>query len=247
MKGRLILSGLLISLFLIVDSVCAQGNAIDYKQLMAKCGEAIKQAKSYNIIMELKNSFTINAKENKRNSAELHIAFRGPDRFKVEQVIDEGSDENLWDGWLLIGDDYYVFSPAFGWTKRDDDNRIAICKTYSPEGIIKQFEDTEKEYKKNSISSAVKDGVEYFVIEYSFGKESINAESLPPELREGKISGTCKIWIDKNSYLPLMQSEEVSYYSNEQNQGTSSTTTQYFAYNNDETKIDEPVPGDKVF
>ena len=45
MKKGLILSSILISVFLVANNIHAQEPAIDYKQLMAKCGEAIKQAK----------------------------------------------------------------------------------------------------------------------------------------------------------------------------------------------------------
>ena len=243
MKKSLILSSILVSVFLVVHNVYAQESAIDYKQLIAKCSEVIKQAKSYNVKMEYKNSFTINSQENKSDSAELQIAFISPDRFKMTQVINEGSDEGLWDGWIVIGSDYYVLKPVFGWAKEDDDNRRTMCKAYSPEGIIKQLEGIEKEYKRDSISSAAKDGIEYFVIKYLFGKESVNMESLPPELGNSKINGICEIWINKNNYLPLKQSEEVSYYSNEQNKGASSTDISYFSYNDDEIKIDAPIPG----
>jgi len=248
MRKSLILSSILVSVFLVVYNIYAQESAIDYKQLIAKCGEAIKQAKSYNVKMEYKNSFTINSQENKSNSAELQIAFISPDRFKMTQVINEGSNEGLWDGWIVLGNDYYVLKPVFGWAKEDDDNnRKTMCKVYSPEGIIKQLEGIEKEYKRDSISSAAKDGIEYFVIKYLFGKESVNMESLSPELRDSKINGTCEIWINKNNYLPLKQSEEVSYYSNEQNKGTSSTNISYLLYNDDKIKIDEPVLGSKTF
>ena len=247
MKKSLILSSILVPVFLVGHSVYARESAIDYKQLIAKCSEAIKQAKSYNVKMELKSSFTINSQENKGNSAELHIAFISPDKFKVEQVINEGSNENLWDGWIVIGNDYYALNPVWGWAKGDDDNRRATCKNNSPEGIIKQLEIIEKEYKRDSISSATKDGIEYFVIKYLIGKESVNIESLPPELRDSKINGTYEIWINKNNYLPLKQSSEISYYSNEQNKGTVSTNINYSSYNDNKIKIDEPVPGDKVF
>ena len=95
MKKGLILGSILVSIFLIAHNVYAQEPAIDYKQLIAKCGEALKQAKSYYVKMEYKNSFTINSQENKGNSAKLNIAFISPDRFKVAQVINEGSNENL--------------------------------------------------------------------------------------------------------------------------------------------------------
>jgi hypothetical protein len=147
----------------------------------------------------------------------------------------------------VIGDDYYVLNPVFGWKKDDDDNRRTTCKAYSPEGIIKQLEGVEKEYKRASISLVARDGIEYFVIKYLFGKESVNSESLPPELRDSKINGTYEIWINKNNYLPFKQSEEVSYYSNEQNKGTSSTDINYFSYNDDKIKIDKPVLGSQVF
>jgi hypothetical protein len=247
MKKSLILSSMLVSVFLVAHNVYAQESAIDYKQLIAKCSEAIKQARSYSVKMELKSSFTINSQENKGNSAELNIAFISPDRFKVTQVVNEGSNENLWDGWIVIGDDYYVLKPVFGWAKEDDDNRKRMCKAYSPEGVIEQLEGIEKGYKRDSISSVAKDGIEYFVIKYLFGKESVNVESLPPELKDGKINGTYEIWINKNNYLPLKQSEEVSYYSNEQNKGASSTNISYFSYNDDKVKIDKPVLGSKVF
>ena len=247
MKKSLILSSILVSVFLGAHNIYAQGSAIDYKQLIAKCSEAIKQAKSYNVKMELKNSFTINSQENKGNSAELQIAFVSPDKFKVAQVINEGSSEGLWDGWIVIGNDYYVLNPVYGWAKEDDDNRRATCKNNSPEGVIKQLEGIEKEYKRDSISSATKDGMEYFVIKYLFGKESVNIESSPPELRDSKINGTCEIWINKDNYLPLKQSSEISYYSNKQNKGTVSMNINYSSYNDNRIKIDAPVPGDKVF
>jgi hypothetical protein len=247
MKKSLILSGILVSVFLVAHNVYAQESAIDYKQLVAKCSEALKQTKSYNVKMEYKDSLTINSQENKSNSAELNIAFISPDRFKVAQIINEGSDENLWDGWIVIGNDYYVLNPVSGWVKGDDDNRRATCKNNSPEGIIKQFETVEKEYKRDSISSAAKDGIEYFVIKYLLGKESINAESLPPELRDSKINGTHEIWINKNDYLPLKQFSEISYYSNEQNKGAVSTNIVYSSYNDNRIKIDAPATGDKVF
>jgi hypothetical protein len=246
-KKSLILIGVLVSAFLIAHNVSAQEGAIDYKQLMAKCSEAIKQAKSYNVKMEYKNSFTINSQENKGNSAKLNIAFISPDKFKVEQVVNEGSDENLWDGWIVIGNDYYALDVVSGWTKAEDNNRRTTCKNNSPEGIIKQLEEIEKTYKRGSISSVTKDGIEYFVIKYLVGKESINIESLPPELKDCKISGTYEIWINKNNYLPVKQSEEISYYSNEQNKGTVSMSIDYSSYNDNKIKIDEPVTGDKVF
>ena len=112
MKKILILSSIVVSVFLAAHNVYAQEPAIDYKQLIAKCSEAIKQAKSYYVKMESKSSFTINSQENKGNSAELNIAFISPDRFKVEQIINEGSNENLWDGWIVIGNDYYVLNPV---------------------------------------------------------------------------------------------------------------------------------------
>ena len=177
----------------------------------------------------------------------MHIVFISPDRFKVEQVINDGSDKGLWDGWILIGNDYYVLNPAFGWEKGDDENRVSICKAYSPEGIIKQLEGVKKVYKRDSIRLVTKDGIEYFVIKYLFGKESVNVKSLPPELRGSKIDETYEIWINKNNYLPLKQSEEVSYYSNEQNKGTSSTDLNYSSYNDDKIKIDKPMLGSKVF
>ena len=247
MKKILILSSILVSVFLVAHNLYAQESAVDYTQLIAKCSEAIKQAKSYTIKMEYKDSFTVNSQENRGNSAELHIAFISPDKFKVEQIINEGSSENLWDGWIVISNDYYVLNPDSGWTKGDDDNRRATCKNNSPEGTIKQLESAEKQYKKDSISSAAKDGIEYFVIKYLVGKESVNIESLPPELRDGKINGIYEIWINKNNYLPLKQSSEISYYSNEQNKGTVSTSINYSSYNDDKIKINEPVPGDKVF
>ncbi|MCX5678945.1 MAG: hypothetical protein NTY76_07585 [Candidatus Omnitrophica bacterium] len=247
MKKNLVLSGILVSVFLVAHNAYAQEPAIDYKQLIAKCGEAIKQAKSYSVKMEIKSSFTINSQKNKGNSAELNIAFISPDRFKAAQVIDEGTSEKLWDGWILIGNDYYVLNAAFGWEKGDDDNRRTMCRAHSPEGIIKQFESVEKEDKRDSISSAAKDGIEYFVIKYSFGKEAVNIESLPPELKDSKVNGTYEIWINKNNYLPLKQLEEVSYYSNEQNKGTFSRTINYSSYNDDTIKIDEPQLGSKEF
>jgi hypothetical protein len=247
MKKSLVLSGILVSMFLVAYNAYAQEPAIDYKQIIAKYSKAIKQAKSYNVKMELKNSFTINSQENKSNSAELNIAFISPNRFKVTQVINEGSNEGMWDGWIVIGNDYYVLKPVFGWTKENDDNRRKMCKAYAPKGILKQLEDVEKEYKRDSISSATKDGIEYFVIKYLFSKESVNMASLPPELKNSKISVVYEIWINKNNYLPLKQSEEISYYSNEQNKGTSSTNINYFSYNDDKIKIDKPVLGSKEF
>ena len=248
MKRKLILCVLFtIATVLITSSIYAQEPPIEYKQLIAKCGKAVKETESYNVKMEYKNSFTINSQENKSDSAVLNIAFISPDRFKVEQIINEGSDEGLWDGWILIGNDYYVLKPVFGWAKENDENRRTMCKAYSPEGIIKQLEGIEKAYKRDSISSAAKDGTEYFVIKYLFGKESVDTESLPPELRDGKINGKLEIWINKNNYLPLKQAEEISYYSNEQNKGTSSTNVDYFSYNDDKIKIDAPVPGSKTF
>ncbi|MCX5679804.1 MAG: hypothetical protein NTZ95_04015 [Candidatus Omnitrophica bacterium] len=247
MKKSLILSSILVSVFLVGHNVYAQESVIDYKQLIAKCSVAIKQAKSYNVEMEAKSSFTINSQENKGNSAKLNIAFVSPNRFKVAQVINEGSNENLWDGWIVIGNDYYVLNPVFGWAKGDDDNRRATCKANSPEGIIKQLEIIEEEYKRDSIGAATKNGIEYFVVKYLIGKESVNIESLPPELRDSKINGTHEIWINKNNYLPLKQSSEISYYSNEQNKGTSSTNINYSSYNNNKVKIDAPVLDDKVF
>ena len=107
--------------------------------------------------------------------------------------------------------------------------------------------DTIKKTVKKSAKTAVKDGIEYFVIKYLIGKESFNLESLPPELIDSKINGTCEIWINKNNYLPLKQSSEISYYSNEQNKATASTNINYSSYNDDKIKIVEPVPGDKVF
>jgi len=249
MKKGLIFIGVLVLICLAVNNIYAQESVIEYKQLIAKCSEAIKQAKSYNVKMEYNSSFTINSKENKGNFAELHIAFISPDRFKVEQIINEGSEENLWDGWILIGNDYYVLNPVSGWdwVKEGDDNRKVTCKNNSPEGIINQFEIAEKEYKRDSISPVAKDGIEYFVIKYSFGKESIDMESLPPELRDSKINGTHEIWINKNNYLPLKQSSEVSYYSNEQNKGTVSTNINYSSYDDAKIRIDAPSLGDKVF
>ena len=108
----------IIAAVLITNSIYAQESAIAYKQLIAKCSEAIKQAKSYNVKMEYKNSFTINSQENKSNSAELNIAFISPDRFKVTQVIDGGSMSASWDGWIVIGKDYYDFMPVLGWRKK---------------------------------------------------------------------------------------------------------------------------------
>lgn len=166
MKKILVLSSILVSVFLAAHNLYAQESAIDYKQLIDKCGEAIKQTKSYNIEMEAKSSFTINSQENKDNSAKLNITFVSPDRFKVAQVINEGTNENLWDGWIVIGSD---------------------------------------------------------------------------------CNGTYEIWINKNDYLPLKQSSEISYYSNEQNKGTVSTSINYSSYNDDKIKIDKPVLGSKVF
>ena len=247
MKKSLILSSILVSVFLVAHNIYAQESVIDYKQLITKCGEAIKQVKSYNVKMEVKSSFTINSQENKGNSAELNIFFISPDRFKVAQVIDEGADEKLWDGWIIIGNDYYFLSPVFGWEKGDDDNRRTTCINNSPGGIINQLEIIEKEYKRDSIGSASRDGIEYFVIKYLIGKESVDIESLPPELKDCKVSGICEIWIDKNNYLPLKQSSEISYYSDEQNKGIVSTNINYSLYNDSKIKIDAPVPGDKVF
>ncbi|MCX5711500.1 MAG: hypothetical protein NTY47_00280, partial [Candidatus Omnitrophica bacterium] len=145
------------------------------------------------------------------------------------------------------GNDYYAFNPALGWAKDNDDNRIATSKANSPEGFVKQLEGIEKGYKRDSIGSVTKDGVEYFVIKYLFGKESVSIESLSPELEKSKINGTYEIWINKNNYLPLKQSEEVSYYSNEQNKGASSTSINYSSYNDDKINIDKPVLGNKAF
>lgn len=242
----LVLSSIVVSVFLVGHNVYAQESAIDSEQLIARCGEAIKQTKSYNVMMEYKDSFIINSKED-INSAELNIAFISPDKFKVAQVLNEGSNKGMWDGWIVIGNDYYVLKPIFGWEKGNDDNRIGTCKNNSPEGIIKQFEAIDKEYKRNSISSATKDGIEYFVIKYSFGRESIDVRSLPPELKDSKINGTHEIWINKNNYLPLKQSSEITYYSNEQNKGTVSTDINYSSYNENNIKIDKPVLGGKVF
>ena len=248
MKRNLIRCTLfLVGAVLIASSIYAQESSMDYKQLIAKCSEAINQAKSYNAKMEYKNSFTINSQEIKSDSAELSVSFMSPDRFKVAQVINEGSNEGLWDGWIVIGNDYYVLNAAFGWAKENDDNRMAMCKAYSPEGIIKHLEAIEKGYKRDSISSATKDGIEYFVIKYLFGKESVDVESLPPELRDSKTNGTFEVWINKNNYLPFKLSEEVSYYSNERNKGTSSTTTNYFLYNDNKIIIDKPTLGGKTF
>ena len=119
MKKSLILSSILVSVFLVGHNVYAQESAIDYKQLIAKCSEAIKQAKSYNVKMGNKYSFTINSQKGQSNSAELRIVFISPDRFKVEQVINEGLGKGLWDGWILIGNDYYVLNPVSGWAKGD--------------------------------------------------------------------------------------------------------------------------------
>jgi hypothetical protein len=177
MRKSLILIGALVSVFLGTHNIYAQESAVDYKQLMDKFGEAIKQTRSYTVKMEYKNSFTINSQESKSDSAKLAIAFISPDRFKVTQVVNEGASEDLWDGWIIIGNDYYVLKPVLGWAKDNDDNRKAMCKAYSPEGIINQMEGIEKEYKRDSISSAVENGIEYFVIKYSFGKETINMES----------------------------------------------------------------------
>ena len=248
MKRSLILCVLLIiASVLVTNSIYAQELPIDYEQLITKCNEAIKQAKAYDIKMEYKNSFTINSQENKGDSAELNIAFISPDRFKVAQVINGGANENMWDGWIVIGNDYYVLNPVSGWVKGDDDNRRATCTNNSPEGIINQLEGVEKEYKRDSIDSVTKDGIEYFVIKYLIGKESVNVESLPPELKKSKINGTHEIWINKNSYLPLKQSSEISYYSNEQNKGTVSTNINYSLYDDDKIKIDEPALGSQVF
>lgn len=248
MKRSLMLCVLfLMGASLIADSVYAQEPSMDYNQLIAKCGETLKDAKSYNVKMEYKNSFTVNAQENKSDSAELNVSFISPDRFKVEQVISEGSNEGLWDGWIVIGNDYYVLNPAFGWAKENDDNRRAMCMAYAPEGIMKQLEGIEKGYKRDSISSAAKDGIEYFVIKYLFGKESVDMESLPPELRDGKTNGVFEVWISKDNFLPLKVAEEVSYYSNEENKGTSSTNISYFSYNDDKVKIDKPELGSKTF
>ena len=250
----------LLATFLAFGNIYAQ-EPIDYKQLMAKCSEAIKQVKSYNVELEAKNYFTINSQENKGNSAKLNIAFVSPDKFKVEQVLNEDSNENLWDGWIVIGNDYYEFRanppapgqdlnsyrPALSWAKGDDDNRKAICKNNSSEGIIKQLEEIEKKYKRESISPATKDGTEYFVIKYLFGKELVDIESLPPELKNSKVNGTYEIWINKKSYLPSKQSEKVSYYSNEQNKGAASTDINYSSYNENKIKIDEPALGSNVF
>ena len=74
----------------------------------------LKQARSYTVKVEIKSSFTINSQESKSNSLKLEARFVSPDRIKIAQVIDEGSNENLWDGWILIGNDYYVLNAAFG-------------------------------------------------------------------------------------------------------------------------------------
>lgn len=247
MKKNLVLSGVLVSAFLITNIVHAQESAIDYKQLIARCSQAIKQTRSYNIKMEAKSSLIVNSQKNNSNSVELSIDFISPDRFKVAQVIDEGKGERLWDGWVVIGNDYYVSLPALGWAKENNDNRVRMCKAHSPEGIIKQLEDIDKAYKRDSVTSTVKDGIEYFVIKYLVGKESVDIKSLPPELRDSKINGTFEIWINKNSYLPLKQSAKISYYSNEQNKGSSSMNINYSSYNYDKIKIDKPVLGSKVF
>ncbi len=248
MKKNLLLCAVFtIAASLIANSIYAQEQPVEYKQLIAKCGKALKQAKSYCAKVEYKSSFTISSQENKANSAELNIAFMSPDRFKAAQIIDEGKGERLWDGWIIIGNNYYVFLPVIGWKKDNNDNRIKTCKAYSPEGIMEQLEGIEKAYKRDSIRIATKDGTEYFVIKYLFGNESVNMEYLPPELRYSKINGTCEIWINENSYLPLQQSSEVSYYLNEQNGGISSVSTKYFSYNDDKMKISEPVMGSKDF
>ena len=197
--------------------------------------------------MQYKNSYIINSQEDKRNYAELNVSFISPDIFKVTQVINEVPNEGLWDGWIVMGNDYYVLNPVSGWIKEDDDNRRAMCRAYSPEGIIKQLEGIEKVYKRDSIGSAAKDGIEYFVIKYVFGKEAVNLGSLPAELADSNINGTFEIWINKKSYLPLKQSEEISYYSGDQNKGTSSMSINYFSYNDDKIRIDRPELGGKTF
>ena len=63
MKKSLILSGILVSVFLFVYNIHAQESAIDYKQLIAKCSEAIKQAKSYNVKMGNKYSLQLTHKK----------------------------------------------------------------------------------------------------------------------------------------------------------------------------------------
>ena len=85
------------------------------------------------------------------------------------------------------------------------------------------------------------------MIRYLFGKESVSAGSLHAELKDSKINGTHEIWINKNNYLPLKQSSEISYYSNEQNKGTVSTNMDYSSYDDDKIKIDNPVLGSKTF
>lgn len=45
MKKSLILTSILVSVFLIAHNAYAQEYAIDYKQLIDKCSEAMKQAK----------------------------------------------------------------------------------------------------------------------------------------------------------------------------------------------------------
>ena len=249
MKRNLILYVLfIIAAVLITNSIYAQESTIDYKQLIAKCSKAIKEAKSYQVKIEVKDSLisTSTPQENKTD-LELNIVFISPDRFKVTQVITAGSNESVWDGWVVIGNDQYDFLPVFGWKKVDDDNRIATCKNNSPEGIIKQFEIVEKEYKRDSISSVTKDGIEYFVIKYLVDKEPVHIDALPPELRASKINGTDEIWINKNNYLPLKQSSEVSCYSNEQNKWIESTNINYFSYNDVKIKIDKPVLGKNPF
>lgn len=255
-----------ISVLVLAATLLAFGSSyaqepIDYKQLMTKCGEALKQVKSYNVEMEINNSTTVNLQENKDTSAKLKIAFVSPDKFKVEQAINEGSTENLWDGWIVIGNDYYEFRlnppapgqdiksyrPVSSWTKGDDDNRKAICKSNSPEGIIKQLESAETEYRRESIVITTKDGVGYFVIKYSAGKESVKMEILPPELKNAQVKGSYEIWINKDTYLPFRQVEEIFYYSNEENKASSSLNIIYASYNDDNIRIDEPKLGSQVF
>ena len=52
----------MVAAVLITSSLYAQESPIDYKELIAKCGEAIKGAKGYGVKMEMSSSFTINSK-----------------------------------------------------------------------------------------------------------------------------------------------------------------------------------------
>ncbi len=74
-----------------------QGSSIDYKQLMAKCNGAIKQARSYDIKMGSKSSFTINSQENKGNSDSQpcnRFNQNHRTRFVLPDVIYSGNQED---------------------------------------------------------------------------------------------------------------------------------------------------------